>query len=114
MEITLEPSRGVIVLGVRGRLTEATAEAFQARVFAVIDDHAGPVLVDCAGLDYVSSSGLRAIYLAARKLAPTHRRLNLCAVQADVRMIFEMVKLSDDFPMYATREEALESLSAEG
>lgn len=63
--------QGCVVASPDGRVDEATAEAFAAHLASSVDlaaQTAGKKLVvDFAGLDYMSSRGLRALTLAKRQ-----------------------------------------------
>jgi anti-anti-sigma factor len=55
----------VTVLRPVGRLDHGSSMAFQNTLMAAVGDGAGAkVLVDAAGVDYVSSAGLRAFMIA--------------------------------------------------
>ena len=69
---SLEPLADRLVGRPAGRVDEATWETFsQALIGAVrqAKDAGVPLVVDLAGLDYMSSRGLRALMLASREAA---------------------------------------------
>ena len=63
MEINEQDQGGVIVLEPTGRLDSMSCRNFEARLLAALDQR-GAVVVDCKGLEYVSSAGLRALLVA--------------------------------------------------
>ncbi len=68
----------------RGRLDAAQAPAAQAQ----LDRLAGSVLLDCAGLDYLSSAGLGVLLRTQKRLVAAGGGLRLAKVQPHIRDIF--------------------------
>jgi anti-anti-sigma factor len=116
MDITLDASGPVAIVGVAGRLTGETAGEFERKLLGVIETHPGSVLVDAAGLHYIGSAGIRVLFLALRALTGARRSLAFCSLDAPVRSVFEMVHLDQEFQTFPTRRDALEALArdAEG
>ena len=69
MEISTENRDGALIARAVGRIDGANARDFEAAVQTAIHECEGPVIVDCEGLSYISSAGLRAILLIAKTLA---------------------------------------------
>jgi anti-sigma B factor antagonist len=67
MEINITDGLPTIVT-VKGRLDTVSAPAFEKAVTPVMDGNMKETVIDCAGLDYISSSGLR-IFLSILKAA---------------------------------------------
>ena len=67
MKVRLESLGLTTMVVLEGRLDFGAAAGFQARIEQVLaTSKLVGVIVDCAGLDYVSSAGLRLFLLAAR------------------------------------------------
>jgi anti-anti-sigma factor len=98
---------GVTVVGVRGRLDTTGAPFLGERLAALVDGDAPRVLVDLAGLEYVSSAGLRVLLVAAKRAAERNGRLALSGLSPKVRQLFELGGFLDLFPIHASREDAL-------
>ena len=67
-----------------GRLDFGAAKEFQAQLEQVLaDTRTAPatVIIDCAGLEYVSSAGLRVFLLAARSSQRAGLRFAMCSLQ---------------------------------
>ena len=73
---------GVVV--VSGRLDAAQSPAAQA----FLDQVAGPVTLDCARLDYISSAGLGVLLKTQKRLMASGGKLRLAGVNPHLRDIF--------------------------
>jgi anti-anti-sigma factor len=93
-----------------GRLDFGASAGFQAqleRVLAGAETARGGVIIDCAGLDYVSSAGLRAFLLAARASQRAGLAFAMCALKPAVREVFDVSGFSRVIAVRADRAEAL-------
>lgn len=113
----LEHSRfaDVVVLAPLGRVDHTTAEAFRAAVAphltrcAKDQDH---VVLDLAGVDYISSAGLRVLLVAARRVQATGGRLALCGMGQPVRQVFQLAGFLPLFTIQDTRDAAVDQIAA--
>jgi anti-anti-sigma factor len=81
-----------------GRLDDATSGEFQARLIAALSEAGADIILDFAAIDYVSSSGLRAL-ISAAKVKPHERRIAVVAFNAVVREVFTISRLQDVLPL---------------
>ena len=70
---------------VSGRLDAAQAAAAQA----FLDRTSGRVVVDCAGLEYISSAGLGVLLKTQKRLMSSGGQLRLTRVNRHIRDIFQ-------------------------
>lgn len=80
----------VVVISPAGRLDAETAPELQDQVVAQVDAGETAVLLDLSALDYVSSAGLRAILVAAKKLQEAKGKLALCGLSEQIAKVFEV------------------------
>ena len=66
LEWTSEVRGGALVLKPSGRVDESTADAFKVNLLAAMETGPATAIIDLAGIDYMSSRGLRALTLAQR------------------------------------------------
>jgi len=88
-----------------GRLDGATHAQLDAALLPLL--HAGTHILEfnLAGLDYISSAGLRSIF-RARKLLDAHAgRVLLMQPQPPVRKVFELVKAVPVEDVFASQDE---------
>jgi anti-sigma B factor antagonist len=105
-----------VILGVVGRLDQDNCDAFRADLMAHVDRSArdgGVVILDLAGLEYVSSAGLRCFMLASREAKAQHGRIAMAALQPMVAEIFEISHFNMVFQVFPTVREALAAASVE-
>lgn len=110
MNVRLESIGLTTVVIPEGRLDFGAAAGFQAQVERVLAD-AGTapagVIIDCAGLDYVSSAGLRVFLLAARASQRAGIAFAMCALKPAVREVFDVSGFSRVIAVSADRAAAL-------
>lgn len=82
--LTIEHDAGDGVLRVIGRLDAAQAPGAQA----ALDRLQGIVMLDCAGLDYVSSAGLSVLLKTQKRLMAAGGRLRLAGLKPHIHDIF--------------------------
>ncbi len=113
METREEKQDDVTIVAVQGQLDTVSAVPFEARLLQLIDAGERRILVNCAGLDYVNSAGLKAFLVAARRLDAEGGKLVLCALVPGVYAVFEMIGFTRVMCIVPTREEALSILAGE-
>lgn len=106
MDIVSEAIDEGVALRVAGRLDGATAAQLEKPLLALFDDGSARVLLDLAGLDYVSSAGLRIFLMAGKRARQTQGRLVLCGLQPMVGEVFEMSGFGRILDIAATEADA--------
>lgn len=77
MELTTKSESGVCFVTVTGRLDAVAAPDFDRQFTTLIGGGETTFVIDMAGLDYISSAGLRSILAAAKQVKSTRGRLCL-------------------------------------
>lgn len=116
MALQAQHFANALVLAVGGRLDQDNADAFRAELMAHVERSAhdgGAVILDLAGLEYVSSAGLRCFMLASRQAKAQHGRIFVAALQPMVAEIFEISHFNMVFQVFPTVREALAAASNE-
>jgi anti-anti-sigma factor len=104
----------VTVLRPVGRLDHGSSMAFQNTLMAAVGDGAGAkVLVDAAGVDYVSSAGLRAFMIAFKQCRSGGGRLAIAGLKPLVAEIFQISRFDKVLEVHGTIADALTALSAD-
>ena len=109
MDIVESDAQGVILATCSGRLDVTSAAAAEAALAALVARRQ-PVLMDLAGLGYVSSAGLRVILKAAKEAREIGHGFALSAPQPPVREVLEISGFPSMVPLHATQAEALAAL----
>ncbi|GAA0384186.1 hypothetical protein GCM10009530_38850 [Microbispora corallina] len=84
---------GVTVIGIAGELDGRSGPEVQRRLLAMLPED-GPVLLDMAGLTYLSSGGLRVLLLLHRAAGA---RIALARVPPEIRALMAATGFLDFF-----------------
>ena len=106
MEITCEKQDSIIILGATGRLDTTNYMEFEKKLLDTIAEN-DKTVIDCTALDYVSSSGLRALLMGMKKAESEGKKLVLCTLQPGIKEIFRISAFINLFKIYNTKEEAI-------
>lgn len=107
LRILEERRGGVMVYTLSGRVGAASAVPFGAQVAAAAGRGDPRVAIDLAGVDYISSAGLKALADAAALCARNGGALVLCGLTDPVRIALDLGGLLGDLPIEASLEEAI-------
>jgi anti-anti-sigma factor len=107
MEINEQKTDQCVIIGITGRLDTTNYSILEKKLMDLIDTHQDRILVDCSKMDYVSSSGLRILLMALKKITMVKGKFVLCGLQENIREIFEISGFTNIFEIYTTQDEAL-------
>ena len=110
MELTTERRDDVLSVRVSGRFDAAAGEAFEESLAESIAETDRAVILDLAGLDFIGSTGLRAVLTTAKTLHGRNAELVLCALSEPIRRVFRVTGFDRILPIHGTRAEALAAL----
>lgn len=115
MRLELQQSRieDVLIVAVTGRVDHANAEQFRTQLWPHLSRcavGAERLVLDLAGLEYISSAGLRVLMLASRDVKGRDGTLIVCGLQPIVREIFEISRFNVVFNVLPDRNAALAEL----
>ena len=102
---------GAVCLVLNGELDLASVSILQAQ-FKAMARMEDDLIVDMSGLEYIDSTGAKALLDAHRQLSRTGRRIVLAAVQPMARRIIDVMGLEQAIRIFSTVEAALEYLRA--
>ena len=111
MNVETSYSGSTAVAVVSGRVDSANAKDFNEELSAIIDRGVSSLVVDCGGLNYISSAGLRVLLIAIRKTKEAGGGLVLCAVSDHIREVLEVSGFVRLTKVFETAEEAQASFS---
>ena len=107
MNIQIESTEGFIIVSIVGRVDTTNASEFEKSMMRIVDDGCTKIILDCYGLNYISSSGLRIFLIVQKKMIAIKGQFNLCNLQPGVKEIFDISGFSSIFSIYADKETAL-------
>ena len=93
-----------------GRIDGSNSADFQSAVMERIDEGSESILLDFAGISYISSAGLRAVLILAKKLNQVSGRFALCSMQKSVQSVFEVSGFVKIIDVHPGREDALAAM----
>ncbi len=85
MEIVKEMTAGYCVVKLSGRLDAGTAPEVEAYLSDLVQEGETSLAVDMAGIEYISSAGLRVFLFTAKKLKVANGELNLAGLAGNVK-----------------------------
>jgi anti-sigma B factor antagonist len=97
MDIAQKEARGVVTLTLQGKLSAATAEAFDKAVASALPKATKRLVIDFKDVSYLASAGIRVLVKSQKKLAAGKIEMVLRNVKSQVKEIFEMAGLDAAF-----------------
>lgn len=111
LKIAQGRSGEVCVVTLTGRIDNSNAKDVISEVDTLIGSGEKNILLDLAGVLYLTSAAFRALLVVTDQAERSEARLALCSVTGHVRDLFEMGGLLDSFTILGSRDEALAQLS---
>lgn len=109
MNIKKEKIGNFSVLKIKGRIDTIHSSVLEDEVNKQFDNGEKNLIFNCAGMNYISSSGLRVFLVAQKKAMALKGKLLLCNMQPSIQEIFRISGFSNLFSIFETQEEALEN-----
>jgi anti-anti-sigma factor len=97
------------VLKIKGRIDTVHSSALEEEVNQLFESGEKNLILNCSGMNYISSSGLRVFLVAQKKAKAINGKLFLCEMQPAIQEIFRISGFSNLFRIFETQEEALEN-----
>ena len=106
MDCNFESAAGAIIVSAQGKVDEASWEAFDRHlengVGLAVNAGAKIMVIDLAGLEYMSSRGLRALTVAKRRADAAGIGITLAAPNQVMREILAISRYDKLFPVKDT------------
>jgi anti-anti-sigma factor len=114
VKVRVEKLGQITIVNAEGRLDFGAAANFQLQVeqaLAAAGAAPAALIIDCTGLEYVSSAGLRVFLLAARNAQRSGLGFAVCSLHQGVREVFELSGFSRVMTVHPDRATALAQLA---
>lgn len=111
MDLGESRSGPTLVLAPRGRLDGRSTPVFEERLLGCIEAGERSILLDCSNLDYISSTGLRTVLTASKRLNDADGRFALCALNPNLREVFRISGFDTIMAIHSDAAAALASFS---
>jgi anti-sigma B factor antagonist len=110
---TEELANDTYVIALTGEVDLYTAPEFKQQLLEVIGQGAKEVVVDFSDTTFIDSTTLGVLVGGVKRLRPNGGRLALVCSDRNITKIFEITGLNKVFPIYESRDEAVESIGQE-
>lgn len=107
MRIDFRKDDGILIISVDGRIDTLSAPEFQNRMEELMEREETNVILNLEKLQYVSSAGLRAVLVSAKKAAASGKKLSCCSLQEMVRKVFDISGFTGIIPVFDSLEDAV-------
>jgi len=109
LEISEKNVGNVNVISIGGRLDAYAANDLERKFDSLITAGHVRLVVDLSRLEYISSSGLRALLTAIKRVKKEQGDVRLACLQASVKEVFDMAGFTQLFRLFDKEEEAVGS-----
>ena len=109
MKFSSETRDGVLVVMVDGAIDHGSAGDFERSLLPLLVEAApgSRVVMDLAGVDYMSSVGLRVLMLAAKQGKASSLAISVAGLQPSLREIFQISRFDKLYAVHDTVQGAL-------
>lgn len=111
LEINFTDLKGVLIISLQGRLDGITSKTLIEK--ASLSQHANhaKIILDCAGLTYISSEGLRSILINAKRAQSLGGALTLCNANESVNEVMNISGFAALLGVHPDLEHAISAIS---
>ena len=83
---------GTVTMELKGSLDTATAPELERQLAPILDTQVADLVFDLAGLNFISSAGLRVFANARKRLRERGGQASFVRMQSQIQEVFEIVK----------------------
>jgi len=102
---------GVRIVQLSGRIDMADSEPVRKTMADAIDDSEAGIVVDMSELEFISSSGFRALICAQKDSNAANKTMTIVAAHPSVYKIFKVAGLDKVFQFAETQADAIAAMS---
>src|SRR6202035_82080 len=106
-----ESRSGVTIVTARGRLDGASSGMFAEQLERLVSGKIPRLVVDFAGVEFVSSAGLRAVLTLVKKVKAANGVFALCAVRPPVREALDITGFTSMIDIHPELSAALAAVA---
>lgn len=86
-----------------GILDSTQADAFRMQVEEALEQKANIILIDLKNITFVDSSGLGILVVVLKKVRAVQKKMYVCSINDQVRMLFELTSMDRVFEAFPDR-----------
>lgn len=110
MRITETKHGAILVLALSGKLDTTTADQMEHTLLDRIRQDERQLILDMSDLAYISSTGLRVLFLAAKELQEPPAQFAICGLNARLQDVFATTGFSGIVTIYESLSQAIEAM----
>ena len=103
----------ILIIKADGDLNAETADAFVESVGKLVDAGLHSIIIDCSGLDYISSSGLGMLVRLHKRMDEKIGDVKIASVKSLIVNVLRMTRLNKVFSVYPDVESARRAFKVE-
>jgi anti-anti-sigma factor len=107
MNIETRDSGDIRVVVIEGRIDAHTTATLEDQLNKMVDGGAHKLVLDFQNLDFISSAGLRTLLSTAKRVRAAGGDLKVCALNSNVREVFDITGFSTIFSVTSNADEAI-------
>ena len=109
MKIVAEKEGDLLIVRPTGQLDSDSSPALEKALVDALDSGDRKLLIDMAGISYISSRGLRVFLLLAKRAKAVEARIAACSLQAFVKEVFELSGFHQLLDVFDSNSQAIDS-----
>ncbi len=110
MEAQVEEKGDVVIVRVEGRLDAASSPQLEKKINSIVDSGHFKLVLNFAGVEYLSSAGMRLMLSVSKKLKHLEGKVVACSLNDEVMEVIKMAGFHQVLEMYPTEEECFSHL----
>ena len=99
MQIKVLEAAPVTIVEVMGRIDTTTSVDFEKQIVDVLKTNGNDIILKCEGLEYISSSGLRALLVLAKTANSMRKKVTLSGTTPMVKKVITVSHFDAFFKM---------------
>ncbi|HZH55832.1 MAG TPA: STAS domain-containing protein [Burkholderiaceae bacterium] len=107
MSVTREKNGEILIVSAAGQINSANAAELETCLLEWVQEGEHKWVLDMAGVEYISSAGLRVVLLLAKRLKQNGGHLVLCSLQPHVLEVFDISGFLSILDVADSRDAAL-------
>jgi len=109
-ELQEETKGEILILHIKGRLDALSSPTAEKKIFDAINSGQQKMLLDMAGVTYLSSAGMRMLLSTSKKLRSLSGKLAISGMPANVLDVLKMSGFDHVLELFKSEEEAMRHL----
>lgn len=107
IRISEKNSGSITIIGISGKIDSSSSPDVEKKINELIDRGNKYFVINFAGAEYISSSGLRVMLSSLKKLRKVQGDLKLACLKPLVKDVFSTAGFTQIFELYDREEDAL-------